>query len=115
MNRSTLRWAVIVLTVITAAIHLFLGVTNISNPDMVPLNYLFILNSIGYITLLLGVLGKLPFLPSNLSHYLLMAFAAVTIAAWVFMSGDFGNTLALITKVVEVLLIIATFLHLRAA
>jgi hypothetical protein len=117
MNRSTLRWAMIVLTLITAAVHLFLGITSVSDPAYQTMGILFILNAIGYVVLLLGALGKIPFLPVRLSHYLLIAFAAVTLAAYFVINqlNNIMNPADLIAKLSEVLLIVATFMHVSAA
>ncbi len=112
MNRSTLRWAVIVLTLITAAVHLFLGIGSVRNPDYLTLGILFLLNSAGYVGLLVATLGWVPFIPPGVAHYGLMAFALITIVIWVGMGSR--DILAYATKADEVLLIAATFLHLRA-
>lgn len=116
MNRSTLRIAIIILTLITAAVHLFLGIAGLSDPTMRSLSILFLLNAVGYVVLLLGVLGRLPVLSVTVYHYLLMAFAAVTVIAY-FAMNSFSdlNAVSGVTKLVEVLLIVATFLHLRAS
>jgi hypothetical protein len=120
MSRSNLRWAVIVFTAFTGLVHLYLGVTNLTGP-LQNLGVLWLLDGIGYFVLLGGVLGLTPWLKNQkaLSHYLLMGFAVVTIFAWVFMSGvlngDALHPLAIPDKIDEVLLIIATFMHLRAS
>jgi len=115
VNHSVLRSAMILLTLITAVIHLFLGVSSLSDPDNTTLAVLFLLNFVGYIALLAAVLGLIPFVPVPTAHYLLMAFAAATIVAW-FITGDPGklDPLALFTNADEVLLIIIAFLHLQA-
>jgi|GEM_PF-4677624 hypothetical protein len=51
--RVFLQIAVIVLTVITAANHLIIGIANLGTPDMRVLAALFILNAAGY-----AVLGR---------------------------------------------------------
>ena len=118
MSKSTLRIAVIALTLVTAAVHLYLGVTSISGP-MQTLGILWLLNGLGYLVLLGGITGQTPVLKDNkaLAHYGLMGFAAVTIVAWVVMSGvlrgDAPDLLAIITKVDEVLLIVVAYMHLK--
>lgn len=108
-------WAVIVLTLITGAIHLFLGIGSLTDPGFMSLGILFIINAIGYAGLLAAVLGRIPFIPARAAHWLLMGFAAVTILAYFGMNGLQGlSPLALITKLDELLLIVAAFLHLRA-
>lgn len=109
MNRATLRVAIVVLTLITAGIHLFLG---IRFSDI-----LFLLNAIGYAVLLVALLRPFSFLSGqeNLVHYAFMAFAAVTIIAWLVMNGDFSDPLGVGTKIDEILLIVALWLHRSAA
>jgi len=120
MSRSNLRLAVIVLTVFTALVHLYLGATSVGDSQMRNLGILWLLDGIGYLVLLGGVLKITPVLKDReaLAHYLLMGFAVLTIFAWVFMSGilteDAQHPLAFPDKIVEVLLIAATFMHLRA-
>lgn len=114
MNRTTLRWAMIVFTLITAAVHLVLGITSISDPENQTLAILFIFNAIGYVVLLLGALGKIPFLPVRLSHYLLIAFAAVTLVAYFVVNGFTLGPAAIVAKLAEVLLIVAAVMHLGA-
>ncbi len=116
MNRSTLRWAITVLTLITAAIHLFIGATSLSDPQFRVLAILLLLNAAGYVVLLLGVLGKLPFLPSPAAHYLMIAFTAVTFIAYFALNGLGSlDAIAAVDKLAEALLIVATFMHLGVA
>ena len=116
MNKQTLRLAVIILTLITAAIHLLLGVGSLTGGDTM-FGVLFLLNGIGFLVLMGGVVtNSVPVLSENksLAHYGLMAFALITIIAYVVINGfDFG-AMGIISKVDEVLLIIATYLHLNA-
>src|SRR5574341_405776 len=118
MSRSVLRYAIIVLTLITAVVHLYLGASSLSNPEMSPLNILWLLNGLGYLGLLGGLFLNIPFLAGRKTWvlYAFMLFAAVTIIAWIFLSGeDMGGILAYITKVDEFVLILALFLYQRAA
>ena len=94
-----LQWAIVVLVVFTAAVHIWLG---ISIPDTV-----FLLNGLGY----LGLLGLL-YLPlalltpyRNIVRWVLIAYAAVTIFAWWFLDDQKSMPLAYITKASEVALI----------
>lgn len=119
MSRSTLRWAVIILTLITALIHLALGIGGVlGQPDA--LSVLFILNGLGYLALLAAVFLSVPFFATRraLAHYLLMLFAAVTFVAFFALNfsrlGQQGP-MAIIAKVDELLLIIAAYLHLRVS
>lgn len=86
--------------------------------SILPLPVLFILNFVGYIVLVTAL-----YLPAlrrfqPFTRWLLIAFAALTIVAWFMFSGGNFNTLALIDKVVEglliILLLIEAFLPKRA-
>lgn len=109
MNRSTLRVIVLVLGLFTAIVHLV--VLNVLSGKV---DVLFTLNGLGYLALLFAFYNP-SILPDrrDLVHYALMAFALVTIIAW-FAAGDLGDPLGIVTKIVEALLIIATWMHLRA-
>lgn len=119
LSRTNLRWAVIVLTVFTALVHLYLGIRSFGTVANLPI--LWLLNGVSYFVLLGGVLGITPVLKDRkaVAHYALMGFAVITIFAWVFLSGvlkgDPQSRLAYPDKIDEVLLIIATYMHLRAA
>jgi hypothetical protein len=98
--------AIILLTVATAVIHLVLGIPN--NLTM------FILNGVGYLALLVAL--YLPQLRSyqNYTRWALIGFTAVTIVAWVVITGfDLTNPIALITKLIEIALIVCLFLEGR--
>ena len=116
MNRSTLRTAIIILTLITAGIHLYLNV-RIGHFDPA-----FTANALGYLALMVALFMPPPFLAGMLKgretllHYVYMGFAAITIIAYFVISAQaFTDVLGLIAKADEVLLIIALWLHLRAA
>jgi hypothetical protein len=103
-----LQIAIIVLTLITALVHLFIG---FSFSEVI-----LILNGLGY----LGLLGLL-YLPiaaaapyRNYVRWILIAFAAVTIVAYFIVEPNRG-TLGYVTKLVEVVLIILLFMEGRQA
>lgn len=110
MNLNVVRGAIVVLTVTTAVVHLYLSQTA---------GVAFLLNGLGYIALMLALLIKLPFLVEReqLVHYAYIAFTVVTILAWVAIGqkslsdplGPIGYT----TKAIELLLIGALWQHLR--
>lgn len=112
MTRSTLRTSIIILGLITALVHLVilnLGyLRDTGRPDL-----LFTLNGLGYLSLLVALFGRIPFLTNQrtLVHIAFIAFAAVTVLAWVFVGVK--SPLGYGTKVVEILLIIALYQHLR--
>jgi hypothetical protein len=114
-NPKVLRIAILVLGVATALAHLWLFYNGFSRgrPD-----YRFLVNGGGYLVLLaaffLTVTAKDPW--HRVAHYLLMAFAAGSIVAWIIVNGGrFLPQLSAFTKAVEVLLIIVLFLDVRLA
>jgi hypothetical protein len=117
MSESTSRWIVIVLTIVTAAIHLSLGVGGvIMHPDT--LCVLFILNALGYLALLAALFLNVPFFKDHrlLAHYLLIAFATVTFIAFFIVNFDILPQIgiaAIIAKADELLLIAVTSMRLR--
>jgi hypothetical protein len=106
MSKSMVRAAVVVLTLFTALIHLV--VLNLDG-----LEFLFLLNGLGYLGLLGALLFNIPAGQQRLVHYAFMAYAAVTIVAWVIMNGDFSDPIGVSTKTVEVLLIVFLWLDLQ--
>jgi hypothetical protein len=118
MNRSALRIAIIIFTLTTAGVHLALGIGSLASGNPDSLSIPFILNGLAFLVLLAGLyIPNFPFLADNykLTHYLMIALAAVTLVLYFVMNG-FGEMgpAAIIAKLAEALLIIATFLHLRA-
>jgi 4-amino-4-deoxy-L-arabinose transferase-like glycosyltransferase len=111
MNTSTLRLAITILTVITALVHLGLAIVLTGNMQV-----MFILNGIGFLVLLYlllrppaGIAGL-----RNLVHYALIAFASVTIIGYFVVNGfKPDDYLGLFTKLVEILLVVTVFMHLR--
>lgn len=101
---STMDIGIIIATVITGVIHLFLGITS---GDM-----LFILNGLGYFALLLVYL-----LPNFTQWrgwltWLFIGYAALTIILYFVVNGQaLQSTLGLVTKLVEVILIVLLFIN----
>ncbi len=94
---SAVQIGIIITTLITAGVHFTLLF-----PDVT-----FILNALGYLTLLVAFL--LPALAKyrNLIRWAFILFTAVTIAAWL-MIGE-RSTLAYLTKLDEAALIVLLF------
>jgi hypothetical protein len=117
VSRSTLRPVIIVLTLATAFVH---GVIlNVPNVPLGRLDPPFTLNAVGYLALMAALFFvQVPGLEGReaLLHYVYMAFAGVTIVLYFVIVGadSFSNVLGLVTKTIEVLLITALWLHLRA-
>lgn len=113
MSQKTLRAAILVMGLVTAIVHLIIlplrGLDALEDLD-----YLFILNGLGYIVLLVVFFtnpafdrGRTPLL-----HYAFIAYSLATILAW-FALGDMSDKLAWVTKLDEVLLIGAVVLDMR--
>jgi hypothetical protein len=108
MNKNQfgpLQIGIILLTAATAIIHLSLGL-----PDPAQF-WMFILNGLGYLTLLVAF-----FLPPlkqlhSLVRWVLILFAAVTIVAWVLIGQKYW--LGYTTKLIEVVLIVFLFMDMR--
>jgi hypothetical protein len=109
-SSRTLQIGIAILTVLTAAIHFFIGLTLPSN--------LFILNGIGYLSLLAAYLLPMSLLAQrrSLIRWAFIGYTAFTILAWLWLAvirnGDL-SPMGLFTKAIEVLLIIALFMDGR--
>jgi hypothetical protein len=93
---------IIVLAAATALIHLGLAI-----PSPWPFNLLFALNGLGYLALLAGLYANLPVISHrrSLVRLLFIAYTLLTIALFFIMNTTYG-TFGLITKAIEVLLVI---------
>jgi hypothetical protein len=105
INIGGLQVGIIVLTVATAIIHL-----SRNFPDVV-----FILNCLGYLSLLAALYLPIPELAAHrsLARYGLMVFAALTILAWIGM-GDKNlatGSVGYIAKVIEIVLIVLLWME----
>ncbi len=91
--------AIIVLTIATALVHLVLG---FSDGVMI----MFVLNGLGYLTLLGGLYLPISALASYRSkiRWALIAFAAVTVLAWI--AIGLRNVLGYTDKAIEIVLIV---------
>jgi len=100
---SSRHWIIVILTVITAIIHLLLGLGVVGEP-----NPLFILNGLGYLVLIVALF----FIPQlaaqrNLIRWVLIAYAAVTFVLYfVFNWPNIWGPLGIIDKIIELILII---------
>ncbi|OGO32429.1 MAG: hypothetical protein A2Z16_02535 [Chloroflexi bacterium RBG_16_54_18] len=97
------HYVIILLTLATAGIHL-----SLLFPDL-----MFMLNAIGYLTLLALYFLPVPFLRKYhaLVRWAFIGFTLVTISAWLLIGDKSwpGGALGYITKAVEVLLVIFLF------
>ncbi len=113
MNRQTVRMAILVFGLFTALVHLVLlnisFVQETGSPDL-----LFTLNGLGYLALLVAFFWEgVPFFSTRrrLLNYLYIAFAVVTVLAWVAVGAR--TPLGFATKLDEILLIAALVMNLR--
>lgn len=101
------RWIIVALTVVTAVIHLVLGIGLLGG-----VNPLFILNGIGYLVLIVA----LYFIPQlagqrTLIRWVLLGYTAVTfILYFVFNWPDIWGPAGIIDKIVELILIVMLWL-----
>ncbi len=106
-----LQWVIVLLTMATAIIHLFLGASSWStNPTM---GAIFALDGVGYIVILalLYFSGRTGSGRSTMRWILILYTLLTIILYFVFNSGTaFSSTLGLITKAIEALLVILLFL-----
>lgn len=105
MTANSRRTGIIALTLITALIHLVLLNLGILNKTG-SIDLLFTLNGLGYLALLYAYLNDIPKGRRDLLRWVFIAYTAVTILAWLLINGDFSDPVSLITKAVELLLIV---------
>ncbi len=108
MSRSTLRAVILITGLITALVHLILLSVLIGD-----ISVLFVLNGLGYLVLLAAFFLNLPFLVGRrrLVHYAFIAYTLVTILAWIPIGSK--NAVGYLTKLDEVVLVLALWQHLR--
>jgi hypothetical protein len=78
---SRLQWAIIALTVVTAAIHIWLGLGFLDAGG-----WIFVLNGVGYLALLALLYDNHPALAPHrtLVRWVLIGYTALTVIAWLF-------------------------------
>ena len=109
-SSRTLQIGIVILTVLTAAIHFLIGFTLPSN--------LFILNGVGYLGLLAAYLLPISLFAQrrNLIRWALIGYTAVTILAWLWLAviqnGDL-SPMGLVTKAIEIVLIVLLYMDGR--
>lgn len=114
-----------ILTMITAVIHLFLGINGgLSLDPSDGLNILFVLNGVGYIYLLVAVFWRPNFLKDQnpLLRRVFIAYVGLTIVLYFVVNipqyglvSTLTSPLGIFTKIVEVLLLIGILLSKKAA
>ena len=110
---GTLQIGIIILTIATALVHLWLAYEQLSIGMMG--GTMFILNGLGYLGLLTALYAPLPieFVTKNRSlvRWAMIAFAVVTILAWAAIGER--NAIGYSTKAIEVVLVILLFVDSR--
>jgi hypothetical protein len=101
-----LRIGVIVLTVGTALIHLYLGLQGFP---------LFILNGLGYLGLLAALILPIPRISEyrDLTRWVLVGYAALTIFLWILVGAR--NSIGYTDKIIELALISLLLIEGRKA
>ena len=91
-----LRIGVIVLTIGTALIHLYLGLQGFP---------LFVLNGLGYLTLLAALILPIPRISDyrNLTRWILLGYTALTIFLWIVVGAR--TVIGYTDKIIEIVLI----------
>ena len=91
-----LRIGVIVLTVETAVIHFYLGLQGFP---------LFILNGLGYLTLLAALILPVPRMSdySSLTRWVLVGYTTLTIFLWIVVGAR--NSIGYADKIIEIVLV----------
>jgi hypothetical protein len=110
INRSAekrfgaVKASIVLLTLATAVIHI-----SLLFPDL-----MFIINGLGYLILLAAYLLPISFLQGkrSLVRLAFIGYTAITIAAWLVL-GDKGMILGMVTKGIEILLIILLLVDRR--
>lgn len=111
MSKKSLQTVILILGAITAVIHLALAFVFGS------FDAIFLLNGLGYIVLLWALLKTPAFLDGlkSLLPWVTILYTLVTIVLFFVFNAETGyGPLGLITKVDEVLLIVAVFMYSRA-
>lgn len=108
---GSVQIAIILLTVATAAVHLYLAfviMPRITSSVDIP----FLLNGLGYLGLLAALYLPLGFLDpwKSLIRWVLLGYTVLTILLWVIMAGE-RTTLGYVTKAIEVALAILLYLE----
>ena len=99
-----LRVGIILLTVGTALIHLYLGLQGFP---------LFVLNGLGYLGLLAALILPIPRISEyrNLVRWVLVGYTALTIFLWIVVGAR--NSIGYVDKIIEIVLVALLVLEAR--
>jgi hypothetical protein len=111
---GAVRIGIIVATVITALVHLWLSFLFLRTAAERPLGIMFLLNGLGYLSLLAAYFMQQPVFRRyhSLIRWLMIGYTAVTIIAWYVVNqpDHLVDPIGLFTKLVEVILIVLLIL-----
>lgn len=101
---KTLQIAIILLALATALIHLI-----VLNIRMGHIDIMFTLNGLGFLALLVAYFAPIAIFQKyhSLLRWAFIGYTALTILAWVVITGfNLSDPLALVTKAIEIILIV---------
>ena len=103
-NIGLVQVGIIVLTLVTAFVHMYLSVL------MGKFSLMFTLNALGYLALLVALFLPLPLVSQRrpLVRILFILYTLVTIIAWVFMGSRIP--IAYVDKLAEIILVVLLWL-----
>ena len=106
MSKQTLRYGILVLGLVTGVIHAVVL-------NLVELNWLMLLNGLGYFVLIWAVFTNPGFLARQrkLVFYLFILYTLVTIVGFFVLNNPPFGPLGIIAKIDEVLLIVFLWLY----
>ncbi|GIK75592.1 MAG: hypothetical protein BroJett021_45800 [Chloroflexota bacterium] len=104
---TSIQWGIVVLTLITALIHIWLGIGFLDSGGVI-----FVLNGAGYLSLLFLLLAPIAPLARyrSLIRWALIAYTAITIFAWLLIPTAARTPLAFFDKAVEIALVVLLWL-----
>jgi hypothetical protein len=107
MSKNTIRFGILLFGLVTGVIHSV--ILNLGGID-----WLMLLNGLGYLVLTLVVFTNPGFLSGQkkVIHYLFMVYTIVTIVGFFVMNDTYGP-LGIVAKVDEVLLLVALWLNMN--
>lgn len=109
---TSMQVVILLLTVATAVIHLILGIGSGGSFGLI-----FILNFIGYLALWAATYAPIDALAGyrSMARWLFIIYTIITIILFFVFNADTGyGTLGLITKAIEVVLVILLFMDNRS-
>ncbi len=109
LSFSAIDYGVIILTTLTALVHLILSFQFSDGPDPI-----FLLNGLGYLTLLALLYWPAAFLVRYRAYvrWLLLGYTLLTVVLWYFLGPRPPSIVAYVDKAIEIVLIILLWLEI---